>query len=193
VAYITGANPNVFYELGIRHALRPRSTVILFREGTVLPFDIVLVRGISYKADGAGQPVEAEGPIKLIAAQLMEARGNPHDDSPLFQLIDDLPRFEIDHTKTDVFRRSVDYSKRYKDRLATAVVVTSGSLTTWFEDDGGRRVVGIQLYGSAETTRGIQEVHVVFLMLRCAKKREATIVRLYRAIAAPFERMGVDV
>src|SRR5262249_29148144 len=39
VADITGANPNVFYELGIRHALRPRSTVILFREGTVLPFD----------------------------------------------------------------------------------------------------------------------------------------------------------
>ena len=28
VADITGANPNVFYELGIRHAMRPRSTVI---------------------------------------------------------------------------------------------------------------------------------------------------------------------
>ena len=32
VADITGANPNVFYELGIRHAMRPRSTVILFAE-----------------------------------------------------------------------------------------------------------------------------------------------------------------
>ena len=29
VADITGANPNVYYELGIRHAMRPRSTVIL--------------------------------------------------------------------------------------------------------------------------------------------------------------------
>ena len=28
VADITGANPNVFYELGIRHALRPATTVI---------------------------------------------------------------------------------------------------------------------------------------------------------------------
>src|SRR5262249_21840140 len=120
VADITGANPNLFSQLGIRHALRPRSTVILFREGTVLPFDIVLVRGISYKTDGAGQPAEAETPIKSIAAQLLEARANPHDDSPLFQLIDDLPRFEIDHTKTDVFRKNVDYSKRYKDRLASA-------------------------------------------------------------------------
>ena len=53
VADITGANPNVFYELGIRHAMRPRSTVIVFAEGTVLPFDIALVRGIAYKTDGA--------------------------------------------------------------------------------------------------------------------------------------------
>src|SRR5262249_4625160 len=30
VADVTGANPNVFYELGIRHATRPRSTLILF-------------------------------------------------------------------------------------------------------------------------------------------------------------------
>ena len=51
VADITGANPNVFYELGIRHAMRPRSTVIVFAEGTVLPFDIALVRGITYETD----------------------------------------------------------------------------------------------------------------------------------------------
>src|SRR5436853_2352500 len=121
VADITGANPNVFYELGIRHALRPRSTVILFVEGTVIPFDIALVRGISYRTDGRGEPVEIEGPIASIAEQLQAARGNPHDDSPVFQLIDDLPRTDIDHTKTDIFRKSVDYSKKYKDRLAAAV------------------------------------------------------------------------
>jgi tetratricopeptide (TPR) repeat protein len=111
----------VFYELGIRHALRPRSTVILFLEGTVIPFDIALVRGISYRTDGKGVPVAPEGAIAAIGAQLRTARGNPADDSPLFQLVDDLPRFEIDHTKTDVFRQSVDYSKRYKERLSAAV------------------------------------------------------------------------
>jgi tetratricopeptide (TPR) repeat protein len=121
VADITGANPNVFYELGIRHALRPRSTVILFLEGTVIPFDIALVRGISYKTDGKGEPIDPEGPIAAAAAQLRAARGNPHDDSPIFQLIDDLPRFDIDHIKTDIFRKVVDYSKRYKDRLREAV------------------------------------------------------------------------
>src|SRR5262249_35180622 len=121
VADITGANPNVFYELGIRHALRPRSTVLLFVEGTVVPFDIALVRGISYKTDGKGEPVDEHVTISAIADQLRAARGKPLDDSPLFQLVDDLPRVEIDHTKTDVFRKSVDYSKRYKDRLSAAV------------------------------------------------------------------------
>src|SRR5215475_59884 len=70
VADITGANPNVFYELGIRHALRPRSTVILFREGTVIPFDIALVRGLSYQTDGAGEPVDTDGPIAAIRSLL---------------------------------------------------------------------------------------------------------------------------
>ena len=121
VADITGANPNVFYELGIRHALRPASTVILFVDGTVIPFDVALVRGISYRTDGAGEPIDAEIPIAAIAAHLSAARNTPHDDSPIFQLIDVLPHWQIDHTKTDVFREQIDYSKKYKERLAAAV------------------------------------------------------------------------
>src|SRR5258705_181366 len=81
VADIPGANPTVFYELGIRHALRPRSTVILFVEGTVIPFDIALVRGISYRTDRKGEPVDVGGPIAAVAEQLRAARGNPYDDS----------------------------------------------------------------------------------------------------------------
>src|ERR1700730_17682620 len=60
VADITGANPNVFYELGIRQPLRPATPPIGFLEGTVIPFDIALVRGISYRPDGAGEPLEPE-------------------------------------------------------------------------------------------------------------------------------------
>jgi hypothetical protein len=84
VADITGANPNVFYELGIRHALRPASTAILFLERTVIPFDIALVRGISYRTDSAGEPLEPETAAAAIAAHLTVARNAAHDDSPLF-------------------------------------------------------------------------------------------------------------
>ena len=107
VADITGANPNVFYELGIRHAMRPRSTVIVFGEGTVLPFDIALVRGLAYKTDGAGEPVDAELTLDQITKQLIAARGNPHDDSPIFQLVEGVPRWEVEHAKTDIFRQAL--------------------------------------------------------------------------------------
>jgi hypothetical protein len=121
VADITGANPNVFYELGIRHALRPRSTVILFVAGTVIPFDVALVRGIPYRTDGAGEPIDLVASVEAIAAQLRVARQDPHDDSPIFQLVDVLPHSQIDHAKTDIFRAQIDYSKNYKKRLAEAV------------------------------------------------------------------------
>ena len=37
---LTAANPNVFYELGVRHALRDRVTVLIRRRGTKSPFNI---------------------------------------------------------------------------------------------------------------------------------------------------------
>jgi hypothetical protein len=40
VVDITTQNPNVFYELGVRHALRDRVTVLLRRKGTPYPFNI---------------------------------------------------------------------------------------------------------------------------------------------------------
>ena len=177
VADITGANPNVFYELGIRHALRPRSTVILFREGTVLPFDIALVRGISYKTDGSGEPVEAEPTIAAVAAQLKEARSNPHDDSPIFQLIDDLPRWEIDHTKTDVFRNTVDYSKRYKNRLAKAVEQGAPAVEAIAAEPG--------LGNLLEVETGI--VVDLFLSMRDVKAYDA-MTKLYDRMPLPVQR-----
>lgn len=121
IADITGANPNVYYELGIRHAMRPRSTVILFAAGTVLPFDIALLRGIPYRTNEQGAPSDPAVCVHAIARQLQEAKEHPHDDSPLFQLLEYMPRHEVDHTKTDTFRDRFNYSKKYKQRLADAL------------------------------------------------------------------------
>jgi hypothetical protein len=45
---ITAANPNVYYELGIRHALRDRVTVLIRRKGTQNPFNIAGLSTIEY-------------------------------------------------------------------------------------------------------------------------------------------------
>src|SRR5215469_8033277 len=120
IADITGANPNVYYELGIRHAIRPRSTVILFAQGTALPFDIAPLRGFPYKIDAGGCPADADADAAAVTSRLRVAREDWHDDSPLFQLVEDMPRVEVDHAKTDIFRERFDKAKGLKDRLALA-------------------------------------------------------------------------
>lgn len=177
VADITGANPNVFYELGIRHAMRPRSTVIVFGEGTVLPFDIALVRGIAYKTDGGGEPVDAETTLAQIANQLQAARGNPLDDSPIFQLVEGVPRWEIDHSKTDLFRAAADYSKRYKDRLRAAVKEGADSVKKVADEPA--------LSNLLEVESGV--VVDLFLSLRDVKAH-AAMIDLYHRMPLPLQR-----
>src|ERR1044072_3810586 len=60
VADLTTANANVFYELGLRHAIRPWSTVLLFAEGGRLPFDVGLLRAMPYQLTPEGVPANAE-------------------------------------------------------------------------------------------------------------------------------------
>ncbi|MFO1448263.1 MAG: hypothetical protein U1F61_08920 [Opitutaceae bacterium] len=53
VADCTGRNPNVFYELGIAHAVG-KPVVLLTQESSDVPFDIRHLRLIRYKATAAG-------------------------------------------------------------------------------------------------------------------------------------------
>jgi hypothetical protein len=117
VADLTFANANVFYELGVRHAIRPYSTVLLFAAGTRLPFDVELDRGLSYSLGVSGEPSDIETARAQLTARLEAAR-DASVDSPVFQLIEGFPL--IDRLKTDVFRDQVQYSAVWKERLAQA-------------------------------------------------------------------------
>jgi hypothetical protein len=48
---ITTLNANVFYELGVRHALRSSITILIRKKGTKLPFNIRGLRVIDYDLD----------------------------------------------------------------------------------------------------------------------------------------------
>ena len=120
IADVTGANPNVYYELGIRHALRPSSTVIIFAENTILPFDIALLRGVPYQLNEKGLPETPAADAENVARRLVAASEQPHDDSPLFSLIADMPRLEVDHSKTDLFREQIDESRATENKIAQA-------------------------------------------------------------------------
>lgn len=117
VADLTFANANVFYELGVRHAVRPCSTLLIFAAGTRLPFDVELDRGLPYSLDPAGAPLDIDVARQRLTDRLVAAR-DAAVDSPLFQLVEGFP--QINRLKTDVFREQVQYSATWKQRLARA-------------------------------------------------------------------------
>ena len=53
IADLTGSNPNVFYELGIAHALK-RNVVLLKRSGSVVPLDLHGIRHFGPKIASKG-------------------------------------------------------------------------------------------------------------------------------------------
>lgn len=119
VADLTTANANVFYELGLRHAVRPWSTVLIFSEGGRLPFDVSHLRAFRYQLTAEGTPENLETARKALVERLREAR-EPTPDSPVFQLVEGMRPPEIDRLKTDVFRDRVRYSTQMKEQLAVA-------------------------------------------------------------------------
>jgi hypothetical protein len=159
VADLTFANANVFYELGVRHAIRPYSTVLIFAAGTRLPFDVALDRGIPYSLSQAGVPTDAAAVSKRLADRLMAAR-DASVDSPVFQLIDGFP--QIDRLKTDVFRDQVQYSAMWKERLARARDEGLGAVRQAERDLGDLRDVEvgvlIDLFLSYRAVKGYEEM-----------------------------------
>lgn len=119
IADLTTANPNVFYEMGVRHAVRPYSTVLASAETKRIPFDLAPDRVLAYSLDERGRPADP-GEDGQVLVQALRAARAAATDSPVFQLIDDLPTPQIDRLKTDVFRDEAVYSAEAKARLAAA-------------------------------------------------------------------------
>ena len=104
VADLTFANANVFYELGVRHAARPRSTILIFAKIGQLPFDVAPIRAIPYELDAGGALTSPDDLRETLAERLELAKTDEVTDSPLFQLLEDYPGISLPHEVTEAFR-----------------------------------------------------------------------------------------
>jgi tetratricopeptide (TPR) repeat protein len=71
VADVTGKNPNVFYELGITHAIG-KPTVLIARDSLDVPFDLKHLRVIVYKTDPRSLEI-LRGQLKDALRRVIEA------------------------------------------------------------------------------------------------------------------------
>lgn len=86
IADITGLNPNVLYELGVRHALRSR-TILIAEEGMISPFDISDLRVIRY-IDRAGGEKKAIEKVQAVLTRMLEEQN--WLDSPVSQILPEI-------------------------------------------------------------------------------------------------------
>ena len=89
IADISTLNPNAIYELGIRHALRPYSTLVIAEDGIrEFPFDISHVKIEKYKHLGEDIGVaESKRIIKILVSKIQNMLDDQIFDSPVYTYI----------------------------------------------------------------------------------------------------------
>ena len=87
VVDITALNPNVFYELGVRHVLKKNVTILIRQAGTRAPFNIQGFNIIEYKADDPVNMKDAAGKIQEL---IKNGMASVNVDSPVYEVLDNL-------------------------------------------------------------------------------------------------------
>jgi hypothetical protein len=85
IANLTGLNPNVMYELAVRHSCA-KSTVIVAENGTTLPFDVSSERTLFYINDMQGC-----NDLKVSLRSAVESAliDEEHVDNPVYRVVKD--------------------------------------------------------------------------------------------------------
>ncbi len=87
IADLSGKNANVFYELGVRHALFRYGTVLIARKGEKLPFDIASYRTIFYSIELDGPEEFRKDLLKRIKA--FDSSQKTKSDNPVHDVMGD--------------------------------------------------------------------------------------------------------
>jgi hypothetical protein len=88
IADLSTYNCNAFYELGVRHALRPYTTITIAEEKMVYPFDVNHIAIRRYQHMGEGIDFEeVERMRRDLTAAIQTIAAKPVNDSPVYQFL----------------------------------------------------------------------------------------------------------
>lgn len=91
IADLSTANVNAFYELGIRHALRPHTTIVISEDKLAYPFDLNHIKITSYTHLGEGIEYEEVERFRKVLGETLQAVLDTKDpDSPVYTYLDGL-------------------------------------------------------------------------------------------------------
>lgn len=115
VADISTYNPNAIYELGVRHAVRPYSTIIIKEEEGKIPFDLDHNRIFHYThlGDdiGADEAVRCQNALKDLIRSVSASK---KVDSPLYDFINDIEPPKLTNAE---YKRIIGELSEREDRI----------------------------------------------------------------------------
>jgi hypothetical protein len=88
VADLSTSNANAIYELGVRHALRPHTTIVIAEKNFKFPFDIghLLVRPYTHLGEGIDAE-DAETAREVLKKAILELVEKKEADSPVYTFL----------------------------------------------------------------------------------------------------------
>ena len=127
IADISIHNANVYYELGIRHALRPRTTILIRARRDDVPFDLSTDRYLAYDTADLAASREA----LTLAVQQSNVSGEA--DSPVFRLLPGLKAVDPDSFRPvpEGFGEAVREAVGEKDLPMLAVLAEEAQGFDW--------------------------------------------------------------
>ncbi len=130
LADITGLNPNVFYELGVRHRARQAGTAIFRQLLAKIPFDINQIKAFPYEYEPADHARDSAALITRVVTESLEQN---RMDSPV-QLALHVQRHEHSFIEDDL--RDAENALRVGDRAKAIAAYTKAAA----EDPGNNLV-----------------------------------------------------
>ncbi len=91
IADLSTSNPNAFYELGVRHALRPYTTITIAESKLIYPFDVshITIQRYEHLGEdiGYGEVVRFRTLLKDAIVRILQ---QPENDSPVYEFLNGL-------------------------------------------------------------------------------------------------------
>lgn len=175
IADLSIDNANVFYELGVRHAMRKRGLIHIQSGRSHMPFDIFNVRTLPYHCDASGRPdsrlldKDRQSIVKAARETWTSNRDLVH--SPIFHLLAGLPEPDRKALHTPLatgywreyneWRERVDIARRQK-RIGDLLVLTEEVRNPLIQEEAiaeaGRALRGLGLHELAlqQYSRGLE-------------------------------------
>jgi tetratricopeptide (TPR) repeat protein len=196
VADVSIHNANVFYELGIRHALRDKRTFLLRSPTDDYPFDLQTDRYLAYDAK------DPAASLKELTLALRRTLDSDAQDSPVFRALPDLREQERSRflpVPVD-FREEVERAADAKAQGDLELLAAEVRGFTW--ESEGLRVVGRTqfnlgaFHGARETWEAVREIDRTDLeantLLGTIYQRLGELVQSSQALERALDRQGLN-